>query len=669
VIGALTIYASELDAFDSEEMQLLSEMTGDLAFGIASIQSVIEHKEAEQHIKYLASFPEMNPNPILELDEQGDILYANEAAKESVRKIIGNKVLSQFNPIDIGKLLEELSRGRTATEIREVFIGDHLFIETVVFHQESKTLRIYARDITERKRAEEALRETEARLNTILQSSPIPKFVIDNNHQVISWNKALEEISGIRAEVVLGTTRHWMAFYPQERPCIADLIVDGSIDRIPEFYKDKSEKSPLIEGSYEATDFFPHIGRKGMWLHFIAAPIRDLAGTVIGAVETLEDITRLKEGEEALRETKERYRNVVETQTEFIARFLPDGTHIFANEAYCSYFGKTCDLIINTQFKPSIPRQDRQLVREHFASLTPQHSVATIEHRIVMPDGQIRWQQWNDRAIFDANGNLVEYQSVGRDITDHKLMEEEILSLNQTLEQRVKERTDALMHLNEEMLAEIAQRKDVERQLQLTVSEKETLLKEIHHRVKNNLQIIASLLNLQSQYIHDEKTLAVIKDSQNRIKAMALIHEKIYQSKSLDRIDYGDYLEKITRSLFESYGVSPKKIVIKIHAKNILLHIDKAIPCSLILNELLSNSFKHAFPNDRTGEIRIDVKLDGDTLRLLYSDNGIGLPESVTLDRTESLGMRLISGLTQQVKGTVEIQRGGGTTFLIAFKV
>jgi two-component sensor histidine kinase len=150
---------------------------------------------------------------------------------------------------------------------------------------------------------------------------------------------------------------------------------------------------------------------------------------------------------------------------------------------------------------------------------------------------------------------------------------------------------------------------------------------------------------------------------------MALIHEKIYQSKSLDRIDYGDYLEKITRSLFESYGVSPKKIAMKIHAENIALHIDKAIPCSLIINELLSNSFKHAFPNERMGEVRIDVTHEGDTIRILYSDNGIGLPESVTLDHTGSLGMRLIAGLVQQLKGTVEIQRGEGTTFIIAFNV
>jgi PAS domain S-box-containing protein len=339
------------------------------------------------------------------------------------------------------------------------------------------------------------------------------------------------------------------------------------------------------------------------------------------------------------------------------------------NDAYCRYFGKKQEELLGHRFKVVIHPEDREQVTRLFFSLSPQQPQVWIVQRIIMPEGSIRWQRWSDRAIFDKNGRIIEYQSVGRDITEQKQAEEELQKLTRELEQRVKDRTEALVHLNEEMLAEIDQRKDVERQLQLSVSEKETLLKEIHHRVKNNLQIIASLLNLQSQYIKDEQTLSVIKDSQNRIKTMALIHEKIYQSKSLDRIDYGDYLEKITRSLFESYGVSPKKVAMKIHAKNVMLHIDKAIPCSLIINELLANSFKHAFPKDRTGEVRIDVRHDGDTIRLLYSDNGIGLPESITLDHTGSLGMRLISGLTQQLKGTVEIQRGGGTTFLIAFNV
>jgi PAS domain S-box-containing protein len=150
-----------------------------------------------------------------------------------------------------------------------------------------------------------------------------------------------------------------------------------------------------------------------------------------------------KKGEEALRESEMRYRNVVESQTEFIVRFLPDGTHKVANAAYCRYFGKSCEEMINSRFIPNIQENDKGRVRQHFTSLTPENSVATIEYRIVMPDGSVRWQQWSDRAIFDANGILLEYQSVGRDITERKRAEEELLRKNEELQAAYEEVTTA----------------------------------------------------------------------------------------------------------------------------------------------------------------------------------------------------------------------------------
>lgn len=155
-------------------------------------------------------------------------------------------------------------------------------------------------DITERKRAEEELRESERRLYSILQNSPIPAFVIGNDHRVIFWNRALEELSRIPAGEVLGTTQHWRAFYKRERPCMADLLVDGEIDRIPEWYENKYTKSSLLEEAFEATDFFPDLGEDGKWLRFTAATIRDASGNRVGALETLEDITERMKAEEEL---------------------------------------------------------------------------------------------------------------------------------------------------------------------------------------------------------------------------------------------------------------------------------------------------------------------------------------------------------------------------------
>jgi len=297
------------------------------------------------------------------------------------------------------------------------------------------------------------LEAKEATLDAIIQESPIPQFVIDRNHRILNWNRALAVFSGVTAEEVTGTGRHWKAFYAAPHPCLADLLVDNATEKIPAWYGDKCIRSPLIEGAFEATDFFPGIGKDGKWLHFLAGPIRDRNGEVIGAVETLEDVTELRRREDELfrnheelnasyellaateeelrqnydeiirkeqelRESEERYRNVVEDQTEFICRFRPDGTHVFVNDAYCRYFQKERDKIIGKGFIPALPAEDREAVRRHFASLTVRHPVGEIRHRIIMPDGGVRWQRWSDRAIFDADGTVLEYQSVGRDITD-----------------------------------------------------------------------------------------------------------------------------------------------------------------------------------------------------------------------------------------------------------
>jgi PAS domain S-box-containing protein len=174
------------------------------------------------------------------------------------------------------------------------------FISNVYHAGTKKIIQYNVRDITARKRAEAALAESDARLNSILEGSPMMQFVIDKDHRVIFWNKALEECSGVKKAEVLGTRIPWMAFYDTERPVLADLLVDEKVELLPEWYQGTVTHSRLVEGAYETTDFFPKMGVSGMWLYFTAAPIRNASGAIIGAVETLEDITERKLAEEAL---------------------------------------------------------------------------------------------------------------------------------------------------------------------------------------------------------------------------------------------------------------------------------------------------------------------------------------------------------------------------------
>lgn len=217
-------------------------------------------------------------------------------------------------------------------------------------------------------------------------------------------------------------------------------------------------------------------------------------------------------------------------------------------------------------------------------------------------------------------------------------------------------------------ISDISERKQTMERLQRSLEEKETLLKEIHHRVKNNLQIISSLLRMQSRRVQDQVTMILFQESQNRVQSMALIHEHLYQSPELSQIDFGGYIHSLMNNLLRSYGISQKTIALKIATHGIKLNLDIAIPCGLLINELISNSLKYAFPEDRGGEIIIRLVLSpNNTVTLTVSDSGIGIPETLDWQNTKSLGLRIVHNLTKQLKGNILLERDRGTTFHITF--
>jgi len=216
----------------------------------------------------------------------------------------------------------------------------------------------------------------------------------------------------------------------------------------------------------------------------------------------------------------------------------------------------------------------------------------------------------------------------------------------------------------------INQYKKETEQVKSSLREKEILLREIHHRVKNNLQVILSLLSLQSQYVRDKDALQMFKKTQDRVRSMALAHEKLYQSENLAEINFSDYIKRLADGLYRSYGVSPKDIELDINVKNASFDIDWAIPCGLVINELISNALKHAFPPQWKKKKKIKISLnqkDNGEVTLIVKDNGIGIPEELDLRKTESLGLRLVTALAEeQLGGKIILNRKEGTEFRIS---
>jgi PAS domain S-box-containing protein len=353
---------------------------------------------------------------------------------------------------------------------------------------------------------------------------------------------------------------------------------------------------------------------------------QDLQMTTTSIDNLNQEITERKRVEEALRRAEEKYR--IQFEGALDAIFVADaktGIIIDCNPAATRLIGREKPELVGKHQRILHPPEETEggfsrTFKQHLEEKQGQ----TLETQVVTKEGEIK-----DVAIkatlLDIRGKKV-IQGIFRDITESKKAEEKIKS---------------------------------------SLKEKEVMLKEIHHRVKNNLQIISSLLNLQSRHIKDNKeVLEMFKECQNRVKSMALIHNKLYQSRDMSRIDFAEYVHTLTQDLFQSYKISPGNIELKVNAESVFMDINSAIPCGLIINELVSNSLKHAFPDGKRGEITIDLHKDKDNkLSLSVADNGAGFPEGLDFKQTESLGLRLVCILTEQLGGRMSLNRKKGTKF------
>ncbi len=363
------------------------------------------------------------------------------------------------------------------------------------------------------------------------------------------------------------------------------------------------------------------------------SPLVDWRGDLVSQVAILRDITERKEAEKLLYESEDKFRTIFENANDLMV--------------YIDKNGKVDN--INQKVEELLGYRPEEIIGKNFTSLDffdikEMGELADFFRNMILED-ELQLVPLTELELRHKNGNKVFIEGSVRVIRKGGKVEG-VLAI----------------------VRDITERKQAEEKIKASLKEKEVLLREVHHRVKNNMQVICSLLNLQSKYVEDTKVGEMFKESQNRIRSMALIHENLYHSEDVANVDFRKYVENLVYGLFRSFGVTNNHITPRIEVENVPLDINIAIPCGLIINELVANSLKHAFVDGRQGEIVIALHPTDGAIELVVSDNGVGIPEEVDFRNTETLGLYLVTILAEdQLEGEIKLMRGGGTAFHITF--
>lgn len=469
------------------------------------------------------------------------------------------------------------------------------------------------RDITERKRAEKALQESEDRYRRLVELSPNAIAVYREGKIVFINTSGARLLGAENPEQLLG--KNIIDFvYPDYRELFHDRV---------QVILNEGKEAPLIE------EKFIRLDKKVIDVEEVAMPFIYRGNPAVQAVIT--DITERKLAAEALRSSEEQFRSLIENSSDIITILSDTGIIFYLSPSIERSFGYRPEELIGKNISELIHPDDLPGFFEVFIrKIEVPNTTSSIEFRARHKDGTWRILESIGKKL--PHGLVVTGMVINsRDITERKRDEEQIRS---------------------------------------SLHEKEVLLREIHHRVKNNMQVLSSLLRLQSDFCKDKNVIEMFNESRNRIISMSLIHEKLYLSKDFTKIDLKGYINEMVNGLFQSYCLNKSKIALNIYVEDVPLGIESAIPCGLIINELVTNSLKYAFPGDRNGEIKIILRLaEENMIELVVSDNGIGIPKNLNMQKIESLGLHLVTMLAEnQLMGKINMNLNNGTEFQIKFR-
>ena len=622
VFGVLMIYSATPNAITTDEIWLMEELAGNLAFGITSLRERAELRRVKEELKlaslYNRSLIEASLDPLVTIGPEGKITDVNQATEKvtgySREKIIGTDFSNYFTQ-------PEQARKGYQKVFKKGFVRDYpleiqhkdksitpvLYNASVYKNESEEVVGVFAaaRDITERQKSEEKIHM----LANVVESSDDAIISKSLEGQITSWNKGAELIYGYSAEEVIGND-------------ISILAPSNLKDEIKQFIEKIKDGERILH--YETV----RVRKDGEKINvsLTLSPIWDTSGDLVGISTIARDITQRKKTDDEILQAKEEWEHTFDSVPDLIAILDTNFRVVRANKAMANRLnvdpeeaiGLTCYNVVHGLNTPPPFCPYLKLLEDG-----QEHTAEVHEDRLggdfivsVSP-------------LHDSYGNLIGSVHVARDITDRKKAEDKIKK---------------------------------------SLKEKEVLLSEIHHRVKNNMQIISSLLNLQSQYVTSAETVDVLQESQDRVKAMATIYEKLSQSNDLTKINFESYIHSIVNGLFYSHKIKEGQINPIIKIENIMLNIETAIPCGLIISELVSNSLKHAFPEGKEGKLCVSIKSHDNKYEMKISDDGIGFPEDIDFKNTDTLGLKLVNTLVKQIDGKITLDRSYGTEYNIIFR-
>jgi len=593
---------------------------------LVSIRDVSKRIHAEKKLmdsenRYRRLF-EFSPLPKMVLDAQSlRFLDVNEAALRQYgysreefldltpRDIFPDEELHREEDIKPGRPCENLVGKWRQRKKDGSLIQVEVFCHQISFEGRDARI-IICHDVTEKETARQALEESEEKFRKVFLASP-DAFTVTRaeDGRIVDVNDSFSEISGWRREEVIGKTSLEVGLFADQEGrnvLMKALEGEGVAQNLEIRYRHKSGEIiyGLTSGTMVVFECVPHL----------------LAVT--------RDITAIKKAQDAIREGEERFEAIFNTSPDAIVILDMETKKIAdVNEGFVTLSGYRKDEVIGKTTEAVGVWEASAQKDEFYRILDKMGFIDGLECRFVLKDGSLEKGLLSARPL------------------------------------QLKGRPYLLVTVRD-----VSSLLETQKKLRASVAEKEVLLREVHHRVKNNLQVIMGLLNLQEHHIEDEQGRQIFKESQNRILTMSLIHEVLYQSRDLARINFRDYLVSLTNNLFSSYGISRERISLDLDIETTEVVVDTAIPCGLIINELVTNALKHAFPKGRKGSISVTFKRRKPSGYLLeVRDDGVGLSRDLDVCKAGSLGLQLVVILLEQLKGKLEIDSRGGATFRMEF--